>query len=134
MPYDDTPTENAPALPAQPGEYTFSYDLAGRLPDGSPRSTIDDLDLFSPDSGTTNKDMMDFLDRVVTKVTFRGEPVIGRVKVKKITQDEDGDDRTETIIEERVEGVRGKGLPHECFPQLMKGIGRQIRDLYNPKN
>ena len=51
MPYDDIPTENAPALAPRVDDYLFEIDLAGIHPDGNPRSTLDDLDLFSPDGG-----------------------------------------------------------------------------------
>ena len=44
MPYDDIPTENAPALAPRVDEYLFEIDLAGTHPDGNPRSTLDDLD------------------------------------------------------------------------------------------
>jgi hypothetical protein len=36
------------------------------------RSTIDDLDLFSPETKTSNAQMMDFLDRTVVDVVVQG--------------------------------------------------------------
>jgi hypothetical protein len=121
MPYENVPAENAPAIPARPDEYTFTFDIDGYLPDGSPRSTIDDLDLFSPESKTTNTQMLDYLDRVVTKVACRGEQLFTRVP------SEDG----EAL---KAEGVRGKGIPYAALKQLMAGIGEAIKASSDAKN
>ena len=113
MPYDEIPTENAPALEPQPDEYTFTFTFNGRLPpneDGTPgkrRTSLDDLELFSTE-GADNKRMLDFLDRVITDVQLRGRSL--------------------------GPGVRKHDLPHECFQSLMKGVGEQLKAIYNPKN
>ena len=125
MPYDNVPTENAPAIPARPDEYTFSFDIDGYLPDGSPRSTIDDLDLFSPENSTTNKQILDYLDRVVTKVSRRGEQLFTR---RPVPVDKGEEPRFEMIAE----GVRGKQIPYDCLMNLMRGIGQAIKDAQNP--
>ena len=65
MPYENPPTENAPALPIRADEWTFKFSLDA--------ATIDDLDLFSAENSTSNKQMLDFLDRVVTDVAVQGE-------------------------------------------------------------
>jgi hypothetical protein len=119
MPYDDKniPSENAPAPPAQAEAYGFTISLDGTLPDGSPRSTIDDLDMFDAESKTGNKQMLDFLDRVVTKVTLRGETLITRIPT------EDGG------VEERVEGVRGKGIAYPALKKIFEAVGAAMKDM-----
>ena len=113
MPYDEIPTQNAPALEPRPDEYTFSYTFDGRLPpaaDGTPgkrRATIDDLELFSVE-GADNKRMLDFLDRVITDVQLRGRSL--------------------------GPGARGHDLPLECFNVLMNDVGEKFKALFNPKN
>src|SRR5581483_356463 len=114
MPYEKVPAENAPAIPAQPGEYIFTVDITGNLPDGSPRATIDDLDMFDAEAKVGNRHMLDFLDRVVTKVVFRGETLVTRKTVK------DGDDERVT---ETPEGVRGKGIPYAAIKRIFEAVG-----------
>lgn len=121
MPYENVPTENTPAIPARPDEYTFTFDIDGYLPDGTPRSTIDDLDLFSPDNTTTNKQILDYLDRVVTKVSRRGEQLYTRIP------GENGE-------ELKAEGVRGKSIPYAALKRLMDGIGEAIKAASEAKN
>jgi hypothetical protein len=117
MPYDDLP-EVAPTPLPRPDEYNWKVDLTGTMtvpgPDeDSPpvlmrRSTIDDLDLFSPETKTSNKQMMDFLDRVIADVTVRGRSLGPK--------------------------VRGHSIPHECFSRMMEDVGGKIKELYNPGN
>jgi len=125
MAYENTPTENAPAVPVQADEYSFTYTLDGVLPDGTRRSTIDDLDLFSAENNTSNKQILDFLDRVVTKVVLRGEILHTRKTIK---------DGEEERVEIRTEGVRGKAIPLTCLLRLMEGVGAAMREANNPKN
>src|SRR5262249_44805266 len=122
---ENIPTENAPAIPPSAGEYTFTFDIEGYLADGTPRSTIDDLDLFSPENRTTNKQILDYLDRVVTKVTLRGEQVFTRVTVGEGEQ---------AHVELRAEGVRGKNIPYVALKRLMEGIGETLKEANNPGN
>ena len=125
MPYDNVPEQNAPAIPARPDEYTFTFDIEGTFSDGTPRSTIDDLDLFSPESKTTNTQILDYLDRVVTKVACRGEQMFTRIQVGE------GEDRHEEL---RAEGVRGKVIPYIALKQLMAGIGEAMKAASDVKN
>ena len=99
MPYENPPTENAPALPVRADEWTFKFSLDA--------ATIDDLDLFSPENNTSNKQMLDFLDRVVTDVAVQGES--------------------------QGAGVRGKGVPYACLKRLMEGVGAAMKDANDPK-
>ena len=99
MPYDEIPTENAPALPVRADEWTFKFSLDA--------ATIDDLDLFSAENSTSNKQMLDFLDRVVTDVAVQGES--------------------------QGAGVRGKGVPYACLKRLMEGVGAAMKDANDPK-
>lgn len=127
MPYEkNVPTENAPALPARVDEYHFEVDVHGLLPDGTPRSTLDDLDIFSPDGGATNTVLLNYLDRVVVKVTLRGEVMVSRIKVKE-TYDEEGETRTRERVEERVEGVRGKNIPYAVLKRLMQSVDAAMK-------
>jgi hypothetical protein len=117
MSYDDLP-EAAPTPLPRPDEYSFRYDITGTMTvpgsdaDSPPvlvrRSTIDDLDLFSLETKTSNAQMMDFLDRTVVDVIVQGRSTGPK--------------------------VRGKSIPHECFKPLMEGIGKKIGELYNPGN
>jgi hypothetical protein len=134
MPYENVPTTNAPPIPPRPDEYTFTFDISGFLPDGvTPRSTIDDLDMFSPENQTSNKQMLDYLDRVVTRVTLRGEQLVTRTTVKE-TYEEGGETKERDRIVEAVEGVRGKGIPYVALKQLMAGIGEALKEANNPGN
>jgi hypothetical protein len=108
MPYENVPTENAPAIPARPDEYQFRFQITGIHPDGKPYSTIDDLDMFSPESKTTNTQMLDYLDRIVTDVRIKGESTGPK--------------------------VRGKGIPYECLKQLMAGVGETIKQANESGN
>ena len=126
MPYENPPAENAPALPVRTDEWTFKFDLEGTFADGTPRSTVYDLDLFSTENNTSNKQMLDFLDRVVTKVERRGEVVTTKVPIK--------DDKGEIVrTDERVEGVRGKNIPYACLKRLMEGVGTAMKEANDPK-
>lgn len=126
MPYENIPETNAPPIPPRPDEYTFTFDITGFLPDGvTPRSTIDDLDLFSPESQTSNKQMLDYLDRVVTKVTLRGAQLFTTVH-----HSDDGDGYDEM----RAEGVRGKGIPYVALKALMERTGEVIKAANDAKN
>lgn len=107
MPYDNVPAENEPALAPRPDEYTFTFDITGMHPDGKPRSTIDDLDMFDVENKTGNKQMLDYLDRIVTDVKIKGESTGPK--------------------------VRGKGIPYACLKQLMTGVGETIKAA-NEKN
>jgi hypothetical protein len=120
MPYENIPETNAPPIPAQAEAYGFTISLDGTLPDGSPRATVDDLDLFDAESKTGNKQMLDFLDRVVTKVTLRGETLVSRITVM------DGD---QGRIEERVEGVRGKGIAYPALKKIFEAVGAAMKDM-----
>ena len=133
MPYDDIPTENAPALAPRVDEYLFEIDLQGVHPDGDPRSTLDDLDLFSTDGGKTNTDLLNFFDRVVTKVTLRGEVLVAR-KVTQEEYDDDGETKTREHVEERVEGVRGKKIPLVVLQRLLRAVNASIQKANNAKN
>ena len=133
MPYDDIPTENAPALAPRVDEYLFEIDLQGAHPDGDPRSTLDDLDLFSTDGGKTNTDLLNFFDRVVTKVTLRGEVLVAR-KVTQEEYDDDGETKTRERVEEYIEGVRGKNIPYPVLKRLMQGVNTAIQKANNAKN
>jgi len=133
MPYDNVPTENAPALAPSIGEYLFEIDLAGTHPDGNPRSTIDDLDLFSPDGGKSNTDLLNYLDRVVTKVTLRGQTLLTRKAIKE-EYEEDGETKTRERVEEYIEGVRGKNIPYPVLKRLMQGVNTAIQKANNAKN
>lgn len=128
MPYEKNaiPAENAPALPVQASEYTFTVDLHGTLPDGTPRSTIDDLDIFSPDGGATNTVLLNYLDRVVVKVALRGEVLVSRINVKE-TYEEEGETKTRERVEERVEGVRGKNIPYAVLRRLMQDVDAAMK-------
>jgi hypothetical protein len=108
MPYENVPTENAPAIPARSDEYTFSFDITGIHPDGKPYSTIDDLDMFDADSKTGNRKMLDYLDRIVTDVKIKGESTGPK--------------------------VRGKGIPYACLKDLMAGVGKTIQAANDTKN
>ena len=114
MPYDDIPTENAPALAPRVDEYQFTVDIHGTLPDGTPRSTIDDLDIFSPDGGATNTKLLDYLDRVVVEVRCRGEIF--------------------TTADGRVEGVRGKRIPFAVLKRLMQAVDAAMKQASNAGN
>lgn len=117
--HENIPTENAPPIPPRADEYTFTFDIEGFLADGiTPRSTIDDLDLFSPENQTSNKQMLDYLDRIVTKVVLRGTQVFTTVHV---SDDGDGHDV------QRAEGVRGKNIPYGALKSLMAGVGETIK-------
>lgn len=133
MPYDEVPATNAAAVPVQADEYSFTFTLDGTLPDGTPRSTIDDLDLFSAENNTSNKQMLDFLDRVVTKTVLRGERLIGRRTVKETHQD-NGKTEERERVEEFPEGVRYRKIPLTCLLRLMEGVGTAMREANNPKN
>jgi len=126
MPYENVPTENAPPIPPRSDEYTFTFDIEGFLPDGiTPRSTIDDLDMFSPENQTSNSQMLDYLDRVVMKVALRGAQLFTTVH-----HSDDGDGYDEL----RAEGVRGKGIPYVALKRLMAGIGEALKEANNPGN
>ena len=133
MPYDNVPTDNAPALAPRIDEYLFEIDLAGTHPDGNPRSTLDDLDLFSPDGGKSNTDLLNYLDRVVTKVTLRGETLLTRKTIKE-EYEEDGETKTRERVEEYIEGVRGKNIPYPVLKRLMQGVNTAIQKANNAKN
>lgn len=133
MPYDDIPTENAPALAPRVDEYLFEIDLQGMHPDGDPRSTLDDLDLFSPDGGKSNTDLLNYLDRVVTKVTLRGQTLLTRKAIKE-EYEEDGETKTREQVEERVEGVRGKKIPLPVLQRLLRAVNASIQKANNAKN
>jgi hypothetical protein len=126
MPYENVPTTNAPPIPPRADEYTFTFDITGFLPDGvTPRSTIDDLDMFSPENATSNKQMLDYLDRIVTKVTLRGQQLFTTIHH---AGDGDGFD------EQRAEGVRGKNIPYVALKSLMAGVGETIKEANDPGN
>ena len=133
MPYDDIPTENAPALAPRVDEYQFEIDLQGIHPDGNPRSTLDDLDIFSPDGGKNNTDLLNYLDRIVTKVTLRGEVLVARKTIKE-DYEEDGETKTRERVEEQVEGVRGKQIPYIVLKRLLQGVNAAIQKANNAKN
>jgi hypothetical protein len=133
MPYENVPTENAPALAPRADEYAFTIDLTGTLPDGSPRATIDDLDMFDAETRTGNKQMLDFLDRVVTSVTFRGTPLMTRI-VTKESYEEGGETKEREHVEERAEGVRGKGIGYVALKKLFAAVGEAMKDASNAKN
>jgi hypothetical protein len=77
MPYENTPTENAPALRAQqPADFAYTLDLM--------RADVDDMDLFDSEAGKGTKAMLDFLDRVVTDVKLRGDSLGAGVRGKGI--------------------------------------------------
>jgi hypothetical protein len=100
MPYEEStiPTENTPPLPVRDTDWTFRFSLD--------KATIDDLDLFSAENSTSNKQMLDFLDRVVTDVAVHGES--------------------------QGAGVRGKGVPYTCLKRLMEGVGAAMKDANSP--
>lgn len=114
MPYDNVPETNAPALPSRVDDYAFAVDIHGTLPDGTPRSTIDDLDIFSPDGGATNTKLLDYLDRVVVEVRYRGEVL--------------------TTVDGRVEGVRGKRIPFAVLKRLMQAVDAAMKQAGNAGN
>ena len=135
MPYDKDkiPAEAAPAIPAQPGEYIFTVDITGNLPDGSPRATIDDLDMFDAEAKVGNRQMLDFLDRVVTKVVFRGEALVTRKTVKE-PYEEDGKTKERERVEESVEGVRGKNIPYGAIKRIFEAVGAAMKEANNAGN
>jgi len=118
MAYDNIPAENAPALPPRVDEYTFTVDLDGFHPDGNPRATIDDLALFDAKGTVGNIEMLDFLDRVVTRVELRGVPLVTRAA--------DG--------AEQLEGVRGKNVPFRALRRIFAAVGEAMKDANNPGN
>jgi hypothetical protein len=61
--------------------------------------------------------MLDFLDRVVTKVTLRGETLVTRIPT------ENGG------VEERVEGVRGKGIAYPALKKIFEAVGAAMKDM-----
>jgi hypothetical protein len=63
--------------------------------------------MFSPESKTTNKQMLDYLDRIVTDVKIKGESTGPK--------------------------VRGKGIPYACLKQLMAGVGETIKQANESK-
>jgi hypothetical protein len=101
MPYEDVPTENARPIPPRADEFTFTFNITDIHPDGKPYSTIDDLDLFSAETQTSNTRLLDYLDRIVTDVKIKGEST--------------------------GPGVRGKGIPYPCLKRLMTGVGETIK-------
>ena len=133
MPYENTPTENAPALPVQANEYSFTIDITGNLPDGSPRATIDDLDMFDAETQTSNKQMLDFLDRVVTKVVFRGAALVTHKTIKE-PYEEDGETKERDLVIDVIEGVRGKGIPYGALKRIFQAVGAAMKEANNEKN
>ncbi len=133
MPYENVPTENALALPVQANEYTFTIDLHGTLPDGTPRSTIDDLDMFDAESKVGNKQLLDFLDRVVVKVVLRGETLVTRKTVQE-TYEENGESKTRDQVIEIVDGVRGKGIPYDGLKRIFAAVGQAMKEANNAGN
>lgn len=125
MPYENVPTENTPALPPRADEYQFAISIDGTLANGEPRATIDDLALFDPSAQTNTIAMLDFLDRVVVRVTLRGEVLTTPVAVK------DGD--TERV-DQQVEGVRGKKIPIKVLRSLYTTVGNALRESQNAGN
>lgn len=66
MPYENVPTENAPApISHDFSDYEFKIDFW--------RMTMDDMALFDTEIPTTAGQMFEFLDRVVTEYKHRGE-------------------------------------------------------------
>ena len=66
MPYENVPTENAPApISHDFDDYKFKIDFW--------RATLDDMALFDTDVRTSAAQMFEFLDRVVVQYTYRGE-------------------------------------------------------------
>jgi hypothetical protein len=99
MPYENIPTENAPAL-SEHGAYEFRIDLN--------RATIDDLDLFDAGSKTGNREMLDFLDRVVADVSLNGVSLGAR--------------------------VRGHSVPYPRLKQLMESVGEAMKQANDAGN
>jgi hypothetical protein len=100
MPYENVPTENAQSpISHDFDDYVFSIDFW--------RATLDDMALFDTETKTTTAQLFDFLDRVVTNYTYRGEP--------------------------KGAGVSGKGIPLPILMQhLMPKIGEGMKALQNP--
>ncbi len=124
MPYENIPTENAPALSADPNAYGFTVTLDGFLSNGMPRATIDDLDMFDAETKTSNKQMLDFLDRVVTRVTLRGEQLFSHVPA--------GEDGSEIGL--RAEGVRGKNIAYPALKRIFEAVGAAMKEQNDAKN
>ncbi len=99
MPYENVPTENAPAL-SEHGAYAFHIDLN--------HATIDDLDLFDADSKTGNRQMLDFLDRIVADVSLNGTSLGPQ--------------------------VRGHNIPYPRLKQLMESVGEAMKQANEAKN
>jgi hypothetical protein len=97
MPYDNVPTDNAPALPPT---WEFTVDLS--------RATIDDLDLFDASTQTSNKEMLDYLDRIIKDVQRNGESL--------------------------GPGVRGKGVPYLRLKSIFEAVGAAMKEANNPGN
>ena len=100
MPYDEIPAENAPALPIRADEWTFKFSLDA--------ATIDDLDLFDASTQTSNKEMLDYLDRIIKDVQRNGESL--------------------------GPGVRGKGVPYLRLKSIFEAVGAAMKEANNPGN
>lgn len=92
MAYDNVPEENAPALPPQRYEYDVDPD----------KMTIDDLDMFDSSAATGNRQMLDFLDRVVADVKIDGQST--------------------------GPGVRGKAIPYPKLKDIFEAVGATMKD------
>jgi hypothetical protein len=97
MPYDNVPAENAPALPPT---WEFTVDLT--------HATIDDLDLFDASTQTSNRQMLDYLDRIIADVQRNGESL--------------------------GPGVRGKGVPYLRLKAIFEAVGAAMKEANNPGN
>jgi hypothetical protein len=85
------------------------------------------------DQQRLNQLLLNFFDRVVTKVTLRGEVLITR-KVTQEEYEEDGETKTREQVEERVEGVRGKKIPLPVLQRLLRAVNASIQKANNAKN
>lgn len=122
MAYENVPAANAPALAPRVDEYKFTIDIDGTLSNGEPRATIDDLDLFDTTAKTSTVALLDFLDRVVVRVTLRDQ-----VLTTPITVQDGG-------VEQRVEGVRGKKIPFKVLKHLYTTVGEAMKESQNAGN
>jgi hypothetical protein len=121
-----------------PGDHRLGPAVVGRpareVPGGVEiEQRGEDVDLFSPDGGKSNTDLLNYLDRVVTKVTLRGQTLLTRKAIKE-EYEEDGETKTRERVEEYIEGVRGKNIPYPVLKRLMQGVNTAIQKANNAKN
>lgn len=133
MPYENVPATNAPPIPVQIGEFGYEADITGIHLDGFPRATIDDLGMFDPGAKVGNLQLLAFLDRVIVRVTFRGEPLLSRKSIKE-SYEEDGETKERERIEEHVEGVTGKRIPYGELPKIFQAVGAAMKAANNAGN